>query len=642
MKLAGIELRYLVNDLSEKTKGYYVSNIYGVSKESLLFKLHHPEKPDIMLMFSTFGLWVSSVKIEQIETNKLLKRFRKDLIRLKLENVEQLETERIGYLKFKGFDKEYVLVGEFFGDGNIILCNSEMKILALLHSLDVRHRKLQVGLKYEAPPGNNLDVFKITNEQLDSNKIPDLSADRWLGRTLGLPTRYVEAIFQNANIDSKKMCSELTSNDLDLIINSVKDIINKVIEGKHESIIVNDGNKSEVYPINLEKDNSKIENVPSFMEGLDKLFTQKILSSGKDIQSQGTDKKILEFETKIEEQNKAIATVKEKSQKISNLAKSLLELVTKGISSFKDPSVNNVLNENNSDFIMDKGIPLIRIQNEKIKIDPNSSLHTIASSLFNEAKKQSGAIPAIEKLRKKTQKQLDELKNKSEKEKESVSFSEVRKKNWYERYRWFFTSDGNLAIGGRDSSSNSSIIRKHLEKNDKVFHADIFGSPFFILKDGENAKPASLNEVAHATVCFSRAWRESMYGLSAYWINPEQVKKAAPSGQFLPKGSFTIDGQRNFVKISTLKLGLGIIKQNENYVLSCGPPEIIKKNSIFFVIIEPSGMEMTDVAKKIRLEFIKMNETITKQISIDDFVRVLPAGKSHITETGKGDSNEQP
>ena len=107
-----------------------------------------------------------------------------------------------------------------------------------------------------------------------------------------------------------------------------------------------------------------------------------------------------------------------------------------------------------------------------------------------------------------------------------------------------------------------------------------------------------------------------MYGLSAYWVNPEQVKKAAPSGQFLPKGSFTIDGQRNFVKISTLKLGLGIIKQNESYILSCGPPETIKKNSVFFVIIEPSGMEMTDVAKKIRLEFIKMNENITKQISI--------------------------
>lgn len=640
MKLAGIEMRYIVNDLSEKTKGYYVSNIYGISKESLLFKLHHPEKPDIMLMFSTFGMWISSVKIEQIETNRLLKRLRKDLIRLKLEGVEQLSTERIIYLRFRGFDKEFVLAGEFFGDGNIILCNSEMKILALLHSLDVRHRKLQVGLTYEPPPQNNLDIFKITNHTLESSKIPDLSADRWLGRTLGLPTRYVESVFENADVDSKKMCMELSMSDLDAIIESLNDIVNKVISGQHEPIIINDEKRSEVYPINLARNHPKIEKIPTFMQGLDMLFTQKILISGKDIQSQGTDKKILELETKISEQNKAIDTVKEKSEKISDLAKSLLQLVTSGISSFKDPSIKDALTENNSDFIIDKGIPLIRIQNERIRIDPESSLHAIASSLFNEAKKQSGAIPEIERLQKKTKKQLVQLQNKSEKEKELVTYSEIRKKNWYERYRWFFTSDGNLAIGGRDSSSNSSIIRKHLEKNDKVFHADIFGSPFFILKDGENATPASLNEVAHATVCFSRAWRESMYGLTAYWINPEQVKKAAPSGQFLPKGSFTIEGHRNFVKVSTLKLGLGIIKQNDSFLLTCGPPEIIRKNSLFFVIIEPSGMEMTDIAKKIRTEFNKISENATKQISIDDFVRVLPAGKSHISESGKGEASE--
>ena len=40
-----------------------------------------------------------------------------------------------------------------------------------------------------------------------------------------------------------------------------------------------------------------------------------------------------------------------------------------------------------------------------------------------------------------------------------------------------------LAIGGRDAASNSAVVRKHLVKNDKIFHGDIFGSPFFILKE---------------------------------------------------------------------------------------------------------------------------------------------------------------
>jgi predicted ribosome quality control (RQC) complex YloA/Tae2 family protein len=34
-----------------------------------------------------------------------------------------------------------------------------------------------------------------------------------------------------------------------------------------------------------------------------------------------------------------------------------------------------------------------------------------------------------------------------------------RKKEWYEQYRWSFTTDGHLIIAGRDASSNESIIK---------------------------------------------------------------------------------------------------------------------------------------------------------------------------------------
>ena len=128
-----------------------------------------------------------------------------------------------------------------------------------------------------------------------------------------------------------------------------------------------------------------------------------------------------------------------------------------------------------------------------------------------------------------------------------------------------------------------------------------------------------------------------MYGLNAYWVEPDQVKKAAPSGQFLPKGAFVIDGQRNFVNISTLRLAVGLIKQDLDYLITCGPPIPIKKNSVCYVIIEPSGTEMVDVAKKIKKEFSKIKENIVKEISVDEFVRVLPAGESHIVESGLGE-----
>ncbi len=640
MTLTGIELRYLVNEISEKTHDYYVSNIYGITRDSLLFKLHHPEKQDVMLMFSSFGLWNSSVRIEQMETNKLLKILRDNILRLKLTKIQQIGAERIVYLTFSGFDKEYVLVGEFFGDGNIILCNKEMKILALLHSIDVRHRKLGVGLQYTPPPQNSLDVFNFYQKDLEGILSSDIQVSKWIGRTLGLPTKYVEYICKLAEVDSKVTGNNLTNNDIKKIFDAIKKTVENVVKGNHEPVIVRD-DKVDVYPLKFDHRNEEYTSVQSFMMGLDIVFTETLVNVGKSTKTNVASEKITELENKLTEQTKAVSLVNEKSFAITKIANSLLDLVSKGIFSISDPKLQKTLKDQNCTIIKEKGNTCFLIHDSKIKIDTNSSLQALASVLFNEAKRQKAAIVSIERLQKKTEKDLEKLRKQVEVSKDSISVTEIKKKNWYERYRWFNTSDDTLAIGGRDSSSNMAIIRKHLENSDRVFHADIFGSPFFILKAGKETTDSSLNEVAHATVCFSRAWREAMYGLKAFWVNPEQVKKGAPSGQFLSKGSFVIEGQRNYVRVATLKLGVGLLKQDDRYIVVCGPPTCIKKNCICYSMIEPGGLEMTDAAKKIKTEFVNMKGDAVKSISVDDFVRVLPAGESHVTESGSVDSVDE-
>ena len=637
MGLAGIELRYLVDKISEQVQDYYISNIYGITKDSILFKLHHTEKSDLFMMISTSGVWLTAVKIDQVEPNRLLKRLRSDLLRLKLKKIEQIGAERIAYFTFEGFGKEFILVGEFFGDGNILLCNKEMKILALQHSIEVRHRKLSVGLEYVQPPNKGLDIFNITESDFDELKTTDLVSAKWFGRTLGLPKKYVEGVFDIVNIDPKKIGNLLTNDEIKKIFETTKKIVNDVVSGNHEAVIIRK-EKSEILPLRLGKIEGEVISANSFIEGLDTVFTENIVAKGKSIQSSGSDKKIKELQTQISEQQKAIETVKERSKNITNVANSLFEMVSKGIFSIEDKSAQEILVIHNAKLTSEKGISLIIVEDEKIKINTKSPLQSIASVLFNEAKKQSGAIKSIEDIKSKTEKKLEKLQNKTELERDIMLVTEIRKKNWYERYRWFYTSDGYLVIGGRDAASNSAVVRKHLVKNDKIFHADIFGSPFFIIKNAENAPDTSMNEVAHATVCFSRAWREGLYGVSAYWVNPEQVKKSAPSGEFLPKGSFTIEGQRNFINSGNLKLSVGIIPQDDGHVLTCGPSETIKKNSICYAIIEPDGAEMVETAKKIRIEFSKIHEEITKKINIDDFVRVMPSGKSQIKEVDMGDA----
>ena len=632
MQLAGIELKYLVDDIGKRIEDYYVSNIYGITKNSLLFKFHHPEKPDILLMLSTFGIWMTTIKIEQIEPNKLLRRLRNDLLRFKLKEIKQIGTERIVYLTFSYFDKEIVVITELFGGGNIIVCNNEMKILAMLHSVVVRHRQLHVGSQYIPPPQNNLDVLNITEKDFETIQSTSIPVAKWIGKTLGLPRKYVEEITRLAKVESKKKGEEISNEEIKRLFNFATQIINDVISGKHDPEIVRN-DEIDVNPISMEGKNS--EKISNFMDGLDIVFTEDIISKGKTVQGGSFDKKISELETKFDEQTKAIKTVTEKSQSIANVANSLLEALSQGISTIDDPKITSLLKNKNSEIVKEKGISYIKIGDAKIKVNLESSLPTIASTLFNESKKQKSAISSIEILIKKTQWNLEKIIEKGENAKKSVVFSEVRKKNWFERYRWFYTTDGVLAVGGRDSSSNSAIIRKHLEKNDKVFHAEISGSPFFLLKDSDTITPASLTEVAHATVCFSKVWKEPMYGSSAYWVNPEQVKKAAPSGQSMAKGSFMIEGQRNFVKISTLKMCVAIIQREEKYLLTCGPPSL-KNNCICYAIIEPQGSDLADVAKKIRLEFLANNEDLAKSFSIDEYVRILPAGPSRVIESGSG------
>ena len=635
MGLAGIELAFLVKEISEKTRDYYVNNIYSINQNSILLKLHHPEKPDLFLVISAIGMWFTGIKIDALEENKLVKRLRDDLLRLKLVKIEQIGVERIAYLTFSGFDKEFVLICEFFGDGNILLCNKDLKVLALLHSIQVRHRELHVGTIYSPPPQKGLNIFDITPDNFAELKSITTPIAKWFGRTFGLPTKYAEEILCIANVSSDLAGNAITEENINDIVSAAKILTHNIISGNHTPTMVKTEDSFDVYPVSVSIPGSEQEPIPSFMEGLDKTFSKIILEKGKETKSGSLDKKIADLQSTVDEQNKAISLVKEKSEKISSVAKSLYTFSAHGITSITDPAASEILKSQNAELVKDRGILYLKIDTEKIQIKSDSSFPALASTLYNEAKRQSSAIESIESLKRKNQKEIDKLKSKSQETKKAVFYTEFKKKEWFERYRWFYTSDGLLAIGGRDSSSNSAIIRKQLTKNDKVFHAEIFGSPFFVLKDVPESLPFdSLNEVAQATVCFSRAWREAMYGMSAYWINPDQIKKAAPSGQFLSRGSFVLEGHKNFIKAPNLKLAVGILYHDERYIIMCGPPEPIKKICICYAVIEPGGDEMTECARRMRIEFIKLQEDIAKQFNIDDFVRALPAGESHITESG--------
>jgi hypothetical protein len=182
-----------------------------------------------------------------------------------------------------------------------------------------------------------------------------------------------------------------------------------------------------------------------------------------------------------------------------------------------------------------------------------------------------------------------------------------------------------------------------------VFHAEVHGSPFFIVKNAaafataeETAIDSSLHQVAQATISFSRAWKDGLSSADAYWVLPQQVKRGAPTGQFLPKGSFVIEGKRNYLKGVELRLAIGIMYLNNRETLLCGPEEAIKKSSIFYGVLLQGGIDPMNAAKKVKSEFIKIaNENtkiaeLIKRMSLDEFVRALPTGQSRLSFAARG------
>jgi predicted ribosome quality control (RQC) complex YloA/Tae2 family protein len=651
MELSGIELYYLVNKISPKvSSGYYVSNISSITKNSILLKLHHPAESNIMLMVSTKGIWFTNKKYRQVEENQFVKVLSREIERAKISSVSQPGSERIFFLYFVNrANKVRKLIVEIFGKGNIILCDESMEILWILNPIEVRHRTLRTGSEYVLPPKRGEDVLQISLERMKQNaslQPNNTEVVRWLGNCTSLPRKYLEEILLQSAVNTN-YANLLSDNDIEIIYEKTKELTNKIINEKnHEPSVILDklGLAVDTSPIPMSKE-ANVKKVETYMDGIDQVLSNEILTIGRDLKTEEANRKILELEHDLEEQNKAKMQVISKSKSLRNLAHELMKLSSIGIQDMNDDKVNSLLQSNDSKIVHENGLTYLDVFNERIKLE--SSIPTFSSLLFSRAKELERGAINIDKASEELKSRTERIQNQTQKIREKIQFNMLESKHWYERYRWFVTTDGHLVIGGRDASSNSAVIRKHMTENDIVFHAEIHGSPFFLVKNARNRENGNfVDETAQATVSFSRAWKDGLSSGDAYWVFPNQVKKGAPTGQYLPKGSFVIEGKRNFCKGVELKLSIGLIQiENKRYTIVCGPSNAIRRRSLVFASLLPGGSDPMNLAKKVKSEFVRVISEFDsdladylKKIVLDEIIRMLPSGQSKIERIERGQS----
>ena len=253
----------------------------------------------------------------------------------------------------------------------------------------------------------------------------------------------------------------------------------------------------------------------------------------------------------------------------------------------------------------------------KLVLDLTKGIDENAAVYFEKAKKIKRKIEGAEKALSDNLKKLKELESKKEKidlEKSKTKESKERKHEWYEKFRWFISSEGFLVIGGRDATSNEIVIKKHTDANDLVFHTDMAGSPFFIVKsEGKQIGEKTKEEVADATCTFSRAWKLGLQTSSVFYVAPDQVSKKTQSGEYMGKGAFMIYGKTNYIS-NKINIAIGI---NKNQQIMSGPFDAIKLNCEKYVALEQGTEKASSVAKYIKHKIGS---------SIDEIIRALPSG----------------
>ncbi len=92
-------------------------------------------------------------------------------------------------------------------------------------------------------------------------------------------------------------------------------------------------------------------------------------------------------------------------------------------------------------------------------------------------------------------------------------------------------------------------------------HSDYGGAASTVIKQHTKSLPIprnSLDEAAVFTVCRSKAWETKIIS-GAWWVYHDQVSKSAPTGEYLPTGSFMIRGKRNYINPNRMEMGLTLL-----------------------------------------------------------------------------------
>lgn len=631
MELTSLDLTLLIEDFKKLEEGH-VQKVYQRDHE-LTVEVYVAGEGKKRLIIGTSHVFLSKYKRDNpTKPPGFAMELRKHLGRV--DAIEQRGFDRI--LEIKSGDTK--LVCEIFGKGNFILVK-DGKIIGALRQEEWADRSIVVGEEYvypePAPDPREMDNY--------IEEIGDGEIVREIASSLSLGGTYAEEICMRAGIDKHTEIPDLEEDDKEVLNQEIENFLTQEVS---PVIYIEDEILKRVSPFELEQYSGLDKELfESYSEALDDFFYRREKRKEERKKKKAYREKKEGIERQLEQQKRKKQGLKRSSKENREKAEiiyrnygkleEIKEMVANAVEQHGWKETRKKLDESDTEAAeMVKGLNeqdeffTVQVEEENIKLRPGENLESTASSYYDKAKASESKIESVEKALKQTKKEMENLGEENiELDEVMEDKSQKRSKKWFEKYRWFYSSEGFLILCGRDEQTNDMLVNKHMEKNDLYFHADFDGAPSVVVKDGQDSGEETRMEAAQAAVTFTKTWKAGIGSDNIYYVEPDQVSQDPEPGEYLPKGAFIVRGDREYIRNVNVEAAVGPYEIEEGlYVPVGGPVTAVKENCPEFIELEPGRTKKSEVAKEIRSRFKDKDY----DLDLDYIVRVLPPGKSDI------------
>ncbi|RLG51798.1 MAG: hypothetical protein DRN96_04405 [Thermoproteota archaeon] len=610
-EISSLELARIVEEIREELIGARVGKIYHIDGGLLSIVLRtreHGRKE--LLIWPGAAVFVTNSKwIKPQSPSSFAMLLRKYLEGGVIEEVRQEDFDRVFTLRIRHRGRFYRLVAFLHSRGDVVLADDEYRVISAVN-WSIAGRKLHKGDKLEFKRYNN------PLDGLDAGKLAELSdMELWrvLAIELGLGTAYATILAGKLGLNMKlKLGEQQVSYDkLARAIVEYAELLYKapakvLYHGENvEGYLLNPSGERKLLNDALDEYYTHVyEQLTGHREGLDKKTRKKLRS---------LERRAGELRQKAEEYRAQAEAVYSQLHVIDEA----LKAVRQG-KSFPDGLIKIVSIDRRGHRVT------MEVDGQAVTLDFLQTASENANTLYEKAKKAERRLRETLDLMKRLREAASEA--------EKAPVRAVMRRRWFERFRWFISSEGILVAAGKDVKSNRELVKKYMSPENLFFHSEFEGACVIAFCSPGDEVEKTVVEAAEYAASLSKAWEQGLSSAEVYYVQGNQVKATAPHGHYIPKGGFYIEGPRRYVR-AQLKLALGIMLTDEGAKLVLGPISAIKSSCKYYVVVRPGGSSKGELARKARDMLLKkVGTSLGEVLELDELASVLPASGELVEE----------